>query len=74
MYGYLAKSKHAAIHTNTWEPDYSGLHTNAYVPSSRGKFVILTHYIDANLMYYILTGRYITGIIHLLNGTPIDLF
>ena len=43
-------------------------------PPPKGKFVILTHYVDANLMYYILTGRSVTGIIHLLNGTSIDAF
>ena len=43
-------------------------------PPPKGKFVTLTHYVDANLMYCILTGRSITDIIHLLNGTPIDSF
>ena len=41
-------------------------------PKPLGKFVTLTHYVDANLMHDISTGRSVTGILHLLNKTPID--
>ena len=41
-------------------------------PVPLGKFVTLTHYVDANLMHDINTGKSLTGIIHLLNKTPID--
>jgi hypothetical protein len=34
--------------------------------------VTLSHYVDANLMHDIATGRSVTGILHLLNKTPID--
>jgi hypothetical protein len=34
--------------------------------------VILTHYVDANLYHNVLTGRSVTGVLHFLNGTPID--
>jgi hypothetical protein len=34
--------------------------------------VILTHSVDANLYHNVLTGRSVTGVIHFLNGTPID--
>ena len=33
-----------------------------------------TTFVDANLMHNIITGRSCTGIIHLLNKTPIDWF
>ena len=34
--------------------------------------VTLTHYVDANLYHDALTGQSITGILHMINGTPID--
>jgi hypothetical protein len=34
--------------------------------------VIFTHYVDANLYHNVLTGRSVTGVLHFLNGTPID--
>ena len=37
-----------------------------------GKPVTLTHYVDANLFHDALTGRSVTGVLHMLNGTPID--
>jgi hypothetical protein len=41
-------------------------------PKPLGKYVMLTHYVDANLMHDLTTGRSVTGILHLLNKTPID--
>jgi hypothetical protein len=41
-------------------------------PPPLWKQVILTHYVDANLYHNILTGRSATGVLHSLNGTPID--
>jgi hypothetical protein len=41
-------------------------------PKPLGKFVTLTHYVDANLMHDVVTGRSVTGILHLLNKTPLD--
>ena len=41
-------------------------------PEPLGKYVTLTHYVDANLYHDVLTGRSVTGILHLLNKTPID--
>jgi hypothetical protein len=41
-------------------------------PPPLGKQVILTHYVNANLYHNVLTGRSVTGILHLINGTPID--
>ena len=31
-----------------------------------------THYVDANLFHDILSGRSVTGVLHLINKTPID--
>ena len=41
-------------------------------PTPRGKGVQTTSYVDANLMHDILSGRSMTGILHLLNCTPVD--
>ena len=41
-------------------------------PGSLGKEVVTTMYEGANLSHYMLTGWAVTGILHLLNGTPID--
>ena len=41
-------------------------------PPPLGNHVTLTHYVDANLMHDIITGRSVTGILHLANKTPID--
>lgn len=41
-------------------------------PAPKGKYVTITSYIDANLMHDMATGRSVTGILHLLNKTPID--
>ena len=41
-------------------------------PTPLGKFVTITHYVDTNLFHSMLTGRSVTGIIDLVNQTPID--
>ena len=41
-------------------------------PKALGKPVRFTHYVDANLMHDILTGKSVTGILHFINQTPID--
>ena len=41
-------------------------------PEPLGKFVTLTDYVDANLYHDLLTGRSVTGCLHLMNKTPID--
>jgi hypothetical protein len=41
-------------------------------PEALGKYVTLTHYVDANLFHDLITGRSVTGILHLINKTPID--
>jgi hypothetical protein len=37
-----------------------------------GGAVITTTYVNANLLHCLVTGRSSTGILHLVNGTPID--
>jgi hypothetical protein len=44
----------------------------ADLPPPLGKPVTLTHYVDANLYHDLVTGRSVTGILHLVNKTPID--
>jgi hypothetical protein len=43
-------------------------------PTPLGKHVTLTHYVDANLFHCLVTGRSVTGILHLANQTPLDWF
>ena len=43
-------------------------------PTPLGSYVVLTHYVDANLYHDMLTGRSVTGILHLINQTPIDFY
>jgi hypothetical protein len=44
------------------------------MPEPKGKTVRLTCYVDANLMHDFITGRSATGILHLMNLTPVDWF
>ena len=41
-------------------------------PEPLGKEVVTTTYVGANLYHYMLTGRAVTGVLHLLNGTPVE--
>jgi hypothetical protein len=41
-------------------------------PKPLGKTVVTISYVDANLLHCLITGRSVTGILHFLNGTPID--
>jgi len=41
-------------------------------PKPLGNYVRITHYVNANLYHDYVTGRAITGILDLLNGTPMD--
>ena len=43
-------------------------------PEPLGNYVTLTHYVDANLMHDVVTGRSVTGILHLVNKFPADWF
>ena len=37
-----------------------------------GNYVRLTNYVDARIFHDKLTGSYVTGILHLVNKTPVD--
>jgi hypothetical protein len=41
-------------------------------PEPLGKHVTLTHYVDANLMHDVTTGKSVPRILHLINKTPLD--
>jgi hypothetical protein len=41
-------------------------------PKPMGKHVTLSHFVDANLMHDLISGKSVTGILHLINKTPID--
>ena len=42
------------------------------IPTPLGNQVTLTAYKDANLYHNLITGHSVTGILHLINGTPFD--
>lgn len=86
--GYLVKMKNATIMVRTHTPEYSDLLVKQHdwfpvygnitemlpedAPQALGKPVTLTHYVDANLFHDALTGQSVTGILHMMNATPID--
>ena len=86
IYGYVKQYPEGAIRLTLGLPNYSDLPLEKYewtsiygniveeLPSDmpRGKPVITTTYEDANLYYDYLTGRLVTGILHLVNQTPIN--
>ena len=52
---------------------YTGAHEQVphNAPTPLGKPVVLTSFVDANLEHCKLTGRAVTGVIEMMNGTPI---
>ena len=44
------------------------------LPTPKGKTVRMTTFVDANLMHCKVTGKSATGILHMINQTPIDWF
>ena len=44
------------------------------IPEPRGKRVVHTSFIDANLLHDLVNGKSVTGILHLVNKTPVDWF
>ena len=41
-------------------------------PTPLGKHVTLSHFVDANLLHDLISGKSVTGTLHLMNKTPID--
>jgi hypothetical protein len=90
VYAYLRNYKKTAIKFNVELPDYSKFPAEkpqwghiyhpceeeipSDMPTPRGKAVMTTTFVDANLLHDLITGRACTGIIHMLNKTPIDWF
>ena len=61
--------------THDWEESVHGKVSEvlpADAPEPSGKFVVTISYRDANLYHNVLTGRSVTGTLHLINKTPID--
>ena len=42
------------------------------IPEPLGHGATLTTYVDANLYHDMITGHSVTGILHLINGTPFE--
>ena len=66
-----------AIRFRTGEPDFSDIQDQEFdiptdIPEPRGKSVTSVHYMDANLHHDLVTGRAVTAILHIVNGTPTD--
>jgi hypothetical protein len=57
-----------------WRPIYGEVSEDLppHMPVPKGKPVRTSTFVDANLMHDFVTGRSTTGIIHLLNATPIE--
>ena len=47
-------------------------HIAAGIPNLLGKFHVTTHYVDASLLHDDVTGRSVTAVLHLVNGTPAE--
>ena len=85
IYGYIKWYPKGCIRVRVDLPDYTDLQQVKYVwtsiygdiseelpkdmPMPCGKLVITTTHEDANLYHDYLTGRLVTGIIHLVNQT-----
>jgi len=70
---------HSGQPHNTYEWEYTvyggakeELPPNA--PEPKGKAVVLTTFVDANLLHDLTTGRSATGVIHMINQTPVERF
>ena len=90
IFGFLKQYKSCSIKFRTEEPDYSKYKSKdmnwKYVygdveeeiptnmPKAKGRKVVLTMFADANLYHDKVTGRLVTGLIMMLNKTPIDWF
>ena len=88
IFGYLRYYKSTSIKFRVEEPDYSTFpeakHDWEYIyggvkeqvpddaPEPKGKRVILTSFVDASLHHCKVTGRGVTGIIHMMNKTPVE--
>jgi hypothetical protein len=44
------------------------------MPAPKGCYIVITCFVDANLMHDYITGRSATGVLHMLNLTMVDWF
>jgi hypothetical protein len=87
--GYVKKHADGAICFHTNIPDHDSYHTpkkfdwcsSVYgkdlphdMPVPKGRVVHTTSYQDVNLFHDLVTGHSMTGILHMLNQTPIHWF
>ena len=88
VFGYLKQYPKGALRVRVGVPDYTALPKPTYdwtsvygdtsdelpydMPEPLGKAVLTTSYVDANLYHDYLTGRSVTGVLHLVNQTPVD--
>mmetsp|Transcript_21451 Transcript_21451/g.24853 ORF Transcript_21451/g.24853 Transcript_21451/m.24853 type:complete len:369 (+) Transcript_21451:205-1311(+) len=54
--------------------DGEGIYDDPELPEPKGMPIVMTTYVDANLLHDYVTGRSCTGIIHLFNKTVMDWF
>ena len=90
MFAYLKNFKEAYITFNPEVPEHGSYVIDSpewkYIygeckeeipsgsPTPRGLAVLVTTFVDANLLHDIITGRSVSGILHMLNKTPIEWF
>lgn len=90
IFGFLKRHKKCAIKFRTKMPDYTNYPGDDYnweyvygnireeipynMPNPKGREVKITMFADANLYHDKVTGRSVTGLLMMLNGTPIDWF
>ena len=55
---------------------YSGVEEDIplEIPTPRGKSMVMTTFVDANLLFCRATGHSVSGILHMMNMTPVDWF
>ena len=86
IYGYLSRTKHYALRFRTDQPNYMHLPDLEYdwtricgnfleeipkdAPEPLGKSVTTTTFLDANLLHDLITGRFVTAVLHFFNRTP----
>ena len=88
IFAYLRNYKKTAIKFRTEIPDYSRykiepqkweyVYGDVYeelppdMPEPKGNPVRTSHFADAKLLHDLVTGKSVTGILHMINKTPID--
>jgi len=88
VFGFLKNHTKSAIKFRTEKPDYSQYPVEKFdwtyvygkveeeipynMPKPKGKDVVITMFADANLYHDRITGKSVTGLLMMLNKTPID--